>query len=285
MSGAVKKIRSIGELFRFKEFNINISLTDIIYIVTCYISSACTVLDGRTPFALCAYGAAFTGRSWPVFLIVTLAGIIRFRFDSHAFVYIFTLVAFTAFMSVFSGGKKNRGILLGVFLFVVSLCADLVDGFKTERFIWNLAEGLILWGGVTVFKKAVNLISNYKDRKCISDFDILALGAFAAVVIRCTSELPLLFGLSFASVLAIVLLMVLNLKGDPAVSVTMGVVCAVALWDNGAGMAATVGVYAMSSIAANSLKIFGIPLPVGPNSSILDFSISMPSLGSAEILL
>ena len=257
MNGAVKRLRSIGEILRLKEFNINIKITDIIYLFMCYISSACTVADGRTPFALSVYAAAFSGRGWFVFLPVTISGIIRYRMDFGAVVYIAALVIFTVAMSALKPIRRYKSVALGISLVMVLMVSNAAKGFSGEDFVWDMVEALSAAGAVIVFEKAVNLIANFKERKCISDFDVIVLGVFISVLVRTSSQIPLIFGVDVSAIIAIAFLMILNLKGDTAVSVTVGILCAIALWDNGAGVAATVGIYVMSSFMANILKGLG----------------------------
>ena len=119
MSDSVKKIRSLKDLLRAGELNVKITVKDIIYAGICYMMSLCSVLDGRSPFALSALGAAFGGGKWGICLLVGIMGTLRFRFGYNSLSYIVSMIMASVLMKTLRGrrGREHFSVAVPCFLF------------------------------------------------------------------------------------------------------------------------------------------------------------------------
>lgn len=257
MSDSVKKIRSLKDLLRAGELNVKITVKDIIYAGICYMMSLCSVLDGRSPFALSALGAAFGGGKWGICLLVGIMGTLRFRFGYNSLSYIVSMIMASVLMKTLRGKTWLRAFFCSCTLFLVLLCRNIITDFAMDTFIIDLVEVFLCYGGVFVFDSAVRLIANAKERTCVSDTEIVFLLIFFALAIRCTVSFPLVFGFDVAVVSSIVLLLMLNLKGELSTGATMGIVFGIVTCNADSGTPSAIGAFALASLCSGALKSFG----------------------------
>ena len=75
MSEITQGLKSSGKEFLVKGA-LSMSANDVIYICLCYLMSSCTFFGGSVPFVLSAYGAAFTGGKWLLFMVASVVGLL-----------------------------------------------------------------------------------------------------------------------------------------------------------------------------------------------------------------
>ena len=257
MSETVKKTWNLNDLIQRKEIDLHIGVTDVLYTILCYGLSACEIMNGRSPFALCAYAAAFSGRKWYAFIVVAILGLVRFRMDFEAIVYIFAIIASTFFMGIFKTKREIKALITSVSLFTVLLCRNIISGFSAEIMIFDITESIICYGATMAISNAVTLMASGTVRKCVFDTEVLQLFALLSLIVRCFVNIPPIWGLSVANICALVILLVINLQGDIAFGTTMGLMFGIAVYDATSDFAASMGAYAFSSLCSGLLKRFG----------------------------
>ena len=88
----------------------NMSVEDIIYILLCYFMSSCTFFEGRVPFVLSAYAAAFSGGKWFLFAFASAMGLFRSSLGGDIALYFVVLAMSTLLMGILHGGRKFKAI-------------------------------------------------------------------------------------------------------------------------------------------------------------------------------
>jgi len=257
MNDAVKKIRTFGDFIQNKEFNLSIGINDTIYAVMCYVMSACQIFDGRTPFALCAYAAAFSKGKWSVFLVLSALGFVRYRMDFTSVIYIASMAVSTVFMGIVHDKRFYRALSLGLAFFTLSLCVNIAHGFLWEKFVLDFLEALICFFGTFCLQRAVGVVTDFKEKRNAGETDVFYLYITLAVIIRCFLHFPLLQGLNVSVILSLLCLMIISLGGDFAYSTGAGVIFGMAVYDGTSSFAASAGAFAMASLLAGTLKNFG----------------------------
>lgn len=277
MSETVKKSWNLNDFIHRKEMDLHIGITDVIYAIMCYGLSACEIMGGRGPFALCAYAAAFSRGKWYAFIIVAALGFIRFRMSFMAVVYIFAMIAATFFMGLFKGKRETKALLISVTLFSALLCYNVISGFSFEKLIFDAAESIMCYVGTHAVSISVNLIASGTERKCIFDTEVICLFAVISILVRCFLSIGSVFGLSIANIAALTILLIVNLEGDMAFGTTVGLMLGIAVYDGTADFSASMGAYAFASFCSGILKRFGkwgvvLGLVIANTSTVTFFS-------------
>ena len=197
------------EIFTKTVASLNISIRDIIYAFFCYIMSYCTLPDGRTPFVISAYAASFAGKKWPIFLLSSCLGLVRARMDSAAFIYILVIFISTFLMGVVSSNIRFRALCAGSLLFIISsIQALFTDSYWYDYFVAAI-ESILCFCGVYVFSGAVSLLTDGKDRRYISNTELVFLPVLFGLIIRCASRFPLVLGMDISVILSVVAVLVI----------------------------------------------------------------------------
>lgn len=257
MSETVKKTWNISDLIHRKEIDLHIGVMDVLYSLLCYGLSACEIMNGRTPFALCAYAAAFTKGKWYAFIAVAILGLIRFRMDFDAIVYVFAVIVATFFMGIIKCKREIKSLATALSLFTVLLCRNIISGFSLEIMIFDITESIICYCAALAISNAITLMASGSLRKCVFDTEVLQLFALFSLVVRCFVNVPPIWGLSIANIFALVILLIINLQGDVTFGTTMGLMFGIAVYDTTSDFAASMGAYAFASLCSGLLKRFG----------------------------
>lgn len=257
MSDTVKTTLSMTSKELKNKLAVNISIADIAYMVMCYVMSGCELFLERTPFALSVYAAAFGTDKWLVLFISAALGLVRFRFDFLSVVYILAMAASTFFMGFFKNNVRFRALSTSACLFVSLLCANIATEFYMYDALLAAVEAALCFGGVYVFHTAVPLILNGRERRCVFDTEIVAVYVLFALVVRCTTNMPLLLGMDLSVILAVVLLFVINMEGEVASGAAMGVVFGIVTTGRSDSMTASIGAFALASLCSGMFKRFG----------------------------
>ena len=255
MSDTVKTITTARELRN--KLSVNISIADAAYIALCYIMSGCEMFLQRTPFALSVYAASFGTDKWLVFFISAALGLVRFRFDFQAILYILAMAVSTFFMGFFKNNIRFRAVSTGVSLFAVMLCYNIATEFYMYDALLAAVEGALCFGGAYVFHTALPLILNGKERRCVFDTEIVSVYVLFALLVRCISDLPLLFGMDLSVILAVVMLFIINMEGEVASGAAMGIVFGIVTTGRSDSMTSSVGAFALASLCSGLFKRFG----------------------------
>ena len=101
-----ERVAKRKELFTGSRMLLSLSVTDIVNLILCYIVSACSIMNSRTPFALSAYAASFLPGRWIGTFLFSVMGLIRFRADMDVLFYILSMVGATFFMGVLGRGRR-----------------------------------------------------------------------------------------------------------------------------------------------------------------------------------
>lgn len=234
----------------------NISITDIVNLVLCYIVSACSVMNSATPFALGAYAASFLPGRWIGTLIFSVMGLIRFRADMDVIFYIVSIVGATFVMGVAGRGTTFRAICITLFLLCSLMIKNVINASYWYDYLLVITECVLCFFSVYVFDNAVPLIAKGNDRRYILDTEIISVYILISMVIRCTSSVPLVFGMDVSVILAITVLLIINLGGDISSSSAMGIVLGFVASGGGDGIA-SVGAFAFASLLSGVFNRFG----------------------------
>jgi stage II sporulation protein E len=177
--------------------------------------------------------------------------------DLGLILYIIPIAAATFFMGIFKTSLKVRAFCISGFLFVSSVCANIISGFFWYDVLLALIEALMCFGGVYIFSLSVPLIINARERRCIYDTEIISLFVLVSLLIKFTTRFPLFLGMDIAVVLSIVTLYLINLKGDISLGAAMGIVFGIVTVDTTDSITASIGAFALASFCSSVLKRYG----------------------------
>ncbi len=240
-----------------KRISLNMSVRDIIYLALCYLMSGCSVFAEKTPFGLGAYAACFSPGKWIMFFVSSVLGLLRFRMDYEVVLYIIPLACATLFMGVFKSKIKIRAFAVSGFLFVSSLCANIVSGFFWYDCFLALLEAVLCFASVYVFSSAVPLAVNANERKCVYDTELISLYVLGALLIKLTTRFPMFLGMDVSIVLSIVTIYIISLEGDISLGTAMGIVLGMITVDRTDSITASIGAFALVSFCSGILKRYG----------------------------
>lgn len=251
-----ERVAKRKELFTGSRMLLSLSVTDIVNLILCYIVSACSIMNSRTPFALSAYAASFLPGRWIGTFLFSVMGLIRFRADMDALFYILSMVGATFLMGVLGRGTLVRAVCITMFLAVSSVIRNVINASYWYDYLLSLTECAVCFFGVYVFDSAVPLIAKGRERRYILDTEIISVYVLIAIAVRCTANIPLVFGMDVSVILAICVLFVINLGGDISSASVMGIVLGFVAGEGGETIA-SVGAFAFASLCSGIFKRFG----------------------------
>ncbi len=251
-----ERVAKSKQLFTSGRAILSVSITDIINLILCYAMSACSIMNSRTPFALSAYAASFLPGKWIGTFLFSVMGLIRFRADMDALFYIVSMIGATFFMGILGRGTASRAVFITLFLAVSSVIRNVINAAYWYDYLLMLAECAVCFFGVYVFDRAVPLIAKGRERRYILDTEIISVYVLIAMAVRCTANIPLVFGMDVSVILAITVLFVINLGGDISSASAMGIVLGFVAGSNGETIA-SVGAFAFASLTSGIFKRFG----------------------------
>ncbi len=251
-----ERVAKRKQMFTGSRRVLSVSITDICNLILCYTMSACSIMNSATPFALSAYTASFLPGRWIGTFIFSVMGLIRFRADMDALFYIVSMVGATFLMGILGRGTAVRAVCITLFLALSSVIRNVINAAYWYDYLLVLAECTVCFFGVYVFERAVPLIAKGRERRYILDTEIISVYVLIAMVIRCTANIPLVFGMDISVILSIAVLFVINLGGDISSASAMGIVLGFVAGAKGETIA-SVGAFAFASLSSGIFKRFG----------------------------
>lgn len=257
MSGTVSTTRfQKRDIFEKSKVLFNISISDIAYILLCYVMTGCAFLEGRTPFALSTYAAAFVPGRWLGFMISAVLGIVRFRMDLSSLFYIASLLGATFVMGFAGSGTFLKAICMSLFLLASSFVENFINSAYWYDYFVSAAEAAVCFAGVYVFSVSVPLVINAKERRYVPDTELFSVYVLLALIVRCTVNSPLVFGMDISVILSVLLLLIINLEGDVSSASVMGIVFGFAAGGDTVSIISSVGAFAFASLCSGLLNRF-----------------------------
>lgn len=242
-----------------KGLEMSVSISDAVNVLLCFAIAGCNMFSGITPLGAAAYAAVFSRGRWFVFFVASALGVIRARADISALAYICAMAVSTVCMGLLKSGTRTllKALISSVSLFCALICTNIITGFYLYEALISTAEAVICFAGVYVFGTAVPVLLSGSERSCISDVEAASVICVFALLVRCMTDLPLFFGLSPATVAAIVLLLVINLSGELFSGAAMGVILGMVCSTDVQSVCASTGAFAFASLCSGILKRFG----------------------------
>lgn len=258
MSEMIKKPQVNGkEILSKGVLALSLSSEDIIYIFLCYAMSLCNIFDGRTPFVLSAYGAAFSTSKWPVFALASFFGILANGFGFSFVAYILVILGASFLMGILGTGVRFKATCVSALFFTFSVIGSLFSDAYWFDYFKIFAESAICFAGVFVFSSAVPLLTDANERRCVLDTELVTLYILLALLIRCVANIPLVLGLDLSVILAIVFLLIINMGNNAAIGSAVGLVFGFATWGGALSAISSAGSFAFASLCAGIMSRFG----------------------------
>ena len=242
-----------------KGIELKISVTDTVNLLLCFVMAHCSLFSGMMPLGAAAYAAVFASDRWFMYLAAALLGLFQNRPDLTAVPYTCAMIAATVFMGLLRPASKvrYRAIVMSLCLFAALVCTNIITGFYLFDVFMAAVEAAVCFGAVYIFYTAIPVLINGNERHYLSDVEAVSVITVFALLVRCMSYIPLVFGINPAVVAAIVLLLVINLEGEIASGAAMGVILGVVCGGNTESIASATGAFAISSLCSGLMKRYG----------------------------
>ena len=242
-----------------RRIELKIPLSETVNVLLCFILSQCTLFSSMMPLGFSAYAAFFKSDRWFVYFGAVLLGFIRNAADLKIVAYISAMALSTLFMGFLRLGAKihHRALCAGISLFCALLCKNILTDFYLYDAFIDFSECVICTLGVYMIDTALPVMLNANDRRYISDVETACVISVFALLIKCFSDFPLLFGLNIAVIAAIALLLIINLEGEIASGAAMGVILGIVSGVGEDSLCAATGAFAFASFCSGLLKRFG----------------------------
>lgn len=256
MSEITQGIKSSGKEFLVKGA-LSMSANDVIYICLCYLMSSCTFFGGSVPFVLSAYGAAFTGGKWLLFMVASVVGLLGALSGAELLCYLIVLALSTFVIGVVNENTRFKALCVSALLLFVSFIHNLISDALWADYFISVFEAVFCFAGVYVFSEAVPLITASRERRCIMDTELVCVFALLALVVKCTVGFPLIAGMDISVILTILLLLAINMESDISLGTAMGVVFGFVAVGKSLSAGVSMGAFAFASFCAGILNRFG----------------------------
>ncbi len=255
MTQSIKTVKK--DLFSGRTFSLNMSINDILYILLCYAMSSCSFFEGRVPFVLSAYAAAFSGGRWLIAMLSCAAGLLGLNSGYSFTCYILVLAGATFLMGIVNGGRRFRAFCISALLLIVSFVQNAISDAYWIDYAFSILEAAFCFAGVYVFSDAVPLLTSAKERHCVLDTEVVSLFVLLALAVRCTVGLPLIAGMDLSVILAILILLAINMESDISLGTAMGVVFGFMTVGRALSSAVSMGAFAFAAFCCGVLNRFG----------------------------
>ncbi len=239
-----------------QKITLPMSVRDTVCTAICFFMSMASVIGNINPFGIAFYAACFsmTGRTY-CFLAFCIGTLIGFS-NLNAFKYIICAALITFVFKIFSRwtGTIKKAVITSVVLLVVSVVVLIVRGFLLYDFMLCILEALMCFASVYILDGAVPLAISYKNRSYLSAQEMLSIICLFSFTVLGLSVIPAVEGLKISNIVAILLILMLNLKGEmmagAAIGVIFGLIASIGTYNTGA----VVGAYAFASLLCGLFK-------------------------------
>lgn len=242
-----------------KNIELRFSVADSVNILLCFIMARCTVFSNIMPFGVAAYAAVFVSDKWFLYLASSILGLFQSEPSLNSLPYLCAMLVATAFMGFLKSSSKirYRALIMSMCLFSSLVCKNIITEFYTFEFFTSILESVICFCAVYVFHTAIPVLLNANERHYLSDTEAISTIAVFAMIIRCLSEIPLIFNINLSVTITIVFLLITNLEGELVSGAAIGIVFGIICGGNSENIAASTGAFAIASLCSGLLKHFG----------------------------
>ncbi len=239
-----------------QKFTLPMSVRDAVCTVICFFMSMSSVKGNINPFGLAFYASCFSlgGRTY-CFLSFCIGTLISFG-NQNAIKYILcaALIYFIFNFKKFNATTLKKSITASFELLAVSVAFIIAQGFLIYDLMLCLIEVILLFASVYILDGAIPLAISYKNRSYLSNQEMLSIICLFALTVLGLSKIPEFAGLKLSNIAVILLILMLNLKGEMMTGASIGVIFGFVASLDTYNTGAVVGAYAFASLLCGMFK-------------------------------
>ena len=269
-----------------QKITLPVSLFDAVCMVICFFTSQGGIISNLNPFGIAFLASCYARQGYMYCFFAFCTGALISFENANAFKYIISAVLMSIVFKLLKINTSTfkKALVTAVILFAVSLLYIAINGFLLYDFMLCLVEALLCFTAVYILDGAVLLTIACKGRSYLSSQEMLSVVCLFAVIVLGLNVVPPVLGIKISNVVSILLILMLNLKGEimagASIGVIFGFIASIGTYNTGA----IVGAYAFASLLCGLFKKysrFGIILGFTLANAIITAFIN----SSSEVLI
>ena len=247
------KIGWIEKIFKGKEI--------AIYLIA-FMMGRVVIFSQMSPFGMAFYASTLSiGLGGPITAAAMILGIVTANMGWYTFKYVAATCILTLLYMIkptkISIGKIGLAGMASVSLMTVGIVLVITQGFLLYDLFVLLFEALIAFVMVFIFRNSVPIICQRKQRKVLSNEEVISLSILMALVMTGFGNMTLMGIVSIRSMLCITILLILGVTSGAAITASAGITIGLINSVTSPMMPLLVGSYAFCGLITGVFKPFG----------------------------
>ncbi len=263
-----------------------VSLYDTLCTVVCFFMSQASVVGNINPFGIAFLASCTMRQGYTYCFFAFCIGTLLSFGNVNAFKYIisaFLISAVLKILKINTNTLKKASLSASILLFVSVLYLTF-GGFLLYDFMLCLIEALLCFTAVYILDGAIPLAISCKSRSYLSAQEMLSVVCLFSLTVLGLNAIPPIIGIKISNVASILLILMLNLKGEMMTGASIGVIFGFIASTGTYNTGAIVGAYAFASLLCGLFKKyarFGVILGFTLANAIITAFIN----SSTEVLI